>query len=80
MIFLSLTAIFAFGLPPHFARHFYPEVPPFRLRLIAPGLFLLIALACFSGWALPAWGATVAFGLVVMGPTRGKRHGSAPGA
>jgi hypothetical protein len=63
-MFLSIAALFAFGVSPRFARRFYPEGPGLPARLAAPALFTALSVACFLGMALPALVTTVALGTI----------------
>lgn len=69
-MFVTIAAIFALGLTPHFARRFYPDMPHFRRRLAAPIIFGLLAAACFTGLAVPALALTAALGLTQVGRDR----------
>jgi len=65
-LFAAIATLFSLGLTPRFGRSFYPTSPSFGLRLAAPALFLLIATACFWGYAIQAFVVTVALGLPLI--------------
>lgn len=77
-MFAAIAALFTLGLMPLFARRFYPDSSGLLRRLAAPVIFLLLAVACFTGMALQALSLVVVFGLALIAMSRRKSRKSPP--
>jgi hypothetical protein len=65
-MFAGIAVIFAFGLLPKLASRFYPASPAFRVRLAAPIIFALLAVACALGIAIQTLSAITIAGLTLI--------------
>lgn len=79
-MFTAIAAIFALGLAPRFARHFYPASPNFLVRLAAPVSLATLGTACFMGMAIQALVAVVAVGVTLILISRGNGREQRPDA
>ena len=81
-MFVGLAALFSLGIVPRGAGRFYPTRPGVRVRLAAPVIFGLLAVACFMGVGLPALSTVAVLGVaqILVSRRANRRRTAVPGS